>query len=75
MHTDTVTKELQQTTLFDEHDVMSKKRISLHKVAIHNTETGEVQRHQYHMVITDMYMTINIEVSENAIINLVKSLK
>lgn len=68
-------KQLEQTTLFDEHDSLSRKRVTLHRVAIHNTETNQVTRHQYHMVITDAYSTYNIELSEGAIINLVKSFK
>lgn len=69
-------KALEQITLFDEMDVYSKKRISLHKVAVHDiNEPGKVNRYDYHMVIIDVTMTINITVGETAIVNLIKSLK
>lgn len=65
---------LQKTTLFEEHDEYSKKRVSLHKVAIHDRE-GQVTGYQYHMIIIDLAMTMDINLSEATVINLIKSMK
>lgn len=66
---------LKQTTLFDEVDEFSRKRISLHKVAVHAHNSPEITRYDYHMVIIDLNMTMNITLGEGAIINLIKSLQ
>lgn len=66
---------MEQTLLFDDTDYLSKKRVSLHKVAIHDLETGQVKEWRYHMVIIDPCMTINLELAQNTIINLVNSMK
>lgn len=66
---------MEQTLLFDDTDYLSKKRVSLHKVAIHDRETNQVKEYRYHMVIIDPVMTINLELAENTIINLVNSMK
>lgn len=67
-------QQLEQIPLFDEVDTYSKKRISLHKVKTYEPVTQR-ESYEYHMVIIDLTMTINLTVSENAIINLVNSLK
>lgn len=71
--------QLRGTQIFDEIDTYSKKRISLHKVAIAEPNTPhteeKVQRYEYHMVIVDLCMTMNITLGEGAIINLIKSMK
>lgn len=59
----------------NEFDEMSKKRISLHKVERHNPLKPDEVYYSYHMVIIDAAMTINIELSQSAIINLVNSMK
>lgn len=62
--------------LLDEMDSFSKKRISLHKVAIYDPKNPDApKRYDYHLVIVDLAMTMNITVSETAIINLIKSIK
>lgn len=66
---------LQQIPLFEDVDFLSKKRMSLHKVAHHDTETGQVKHYTYHMVIVDPCMTLNLELAENTIINLVNAMK
>lgn len=63
-----------ENAIYTELDEFSKKRISLHKVAIHDNQ-GNIIRHDYHMVIIDLCMTINITLGETSIINLIKSLK
>lgn len=65
----------EQQQLFNDFDELSKKRVSLHKVAIHDRETNQVKEYRYHMVIIDACMTINLELAENTIINLVNSMK
>lgn len=70
---DTLTME--KTLLFDDTDHLTRKRLSLHKVAIHDRETNQVKEYRYHMVIIDACMTINVELAENTIINLVNSMK
>lgn len=69
------------TTLFNELDEYSKKRISLHKVEIstpnvpHAEQETQPKKYEYHMVIIDICMVININLSEATVINLVKSMK
>lgn len=65
----------EQQQLFNEFDELSKKRLSLHKVAIHDRETNQVKEYRYHLVIIDPVMTINVELAENTIVNLVNSMK
>lgn len=69
------TEAKKTTQIFDELDEYSKKRISLHKVATYENGSDKVKGYSYHMVIIDLSMTLNITVSESAIINMIKSLK
>lgn len=61
--------------LVNEFDELSKKRVSLHKVERHNPAKPEEVFYTYHMIIIDAAMTINIELSQSAIINLVNAMK
>lgn len=66
---------LSETQLIDQFDELSRKRISLHKVQRHNPLKPDQITHSYHMVIVDASMTMNIELSESSIINLINAMK
>lgn len=56
---------LKETVIYDELDELSKKRLTLHKV-----HDGS-----YYLVITDMYMTQTVQLSQSTIINFLNATK
>lgn len=61
--------------IHNEFDELSRKRISLHKVQRHNPLKPDEVTHTYHLIIIDATMTINVELTQASIINLVNSMK